>query len=201
MRNRLTRLFRRVRIEDHAHGRLAIVLALLTILAVVWPLTAIHADSSQARLTQEEHIEQPPPLRPEQVRFDHISTEDGLSESRVWGITQDRRGFLWFTTYDGINRYDGYEFKVYKHDPENPNSPGSTLYRCVLEDSRGMLWFGSIGQGLSRFDPETEQWTNFRHDPQDPTSLSGDAIWAIAEDQRGGLVDRYRGERPESIRL
>jgi PAS domain S-box-containing protein len=50
-----------------------------------------------------------------------------------------------------------------------------------------MLWFGSVAQGLSRFDPETEQWTNFRHDPQDPHSLSGDAIWAIAEDPQGDL--------------
>ena len=79
------------------------------------PLTVIHADSAQARLAEAEQTEPPFPLRPEQVRFDHITTEDGLSENRVWGITQDRRGFLWFTSLDGINRYDGHEFKVYKH--------------------------------------------------------------------------------------
>jgi PAS domain S-box-containing protein len=159
----------------------------LTIWVLAGPLATIYGDGAQAHQTEEEQIEPPLPLRPEQVRFDHLTTEDGLSENRVWGITQDRRGFLWFTTYDGINRYDGHEFKVYKHDPENPNGPGSTLYRRVLEDSRGMLWFGSLGQGLSRFDPETEQWTNFRHDPQDPNSLGGDAIWAIAEDPQGDL--------------
>lgn len=109
------------------------------------------AGSAQAAIT---------PLELQQVRFEHISTKDGLAENRVWDITQDRRGFLWFTSMDGINLYDGYEFKVCKHDPTNPNSPGSTLYRRVLEDSRGMLWFGSVNGGLSRFDPITEQWAN-----------------------------------------
>ena len=163
------------------------VFSLLSILALLWPLTAILAHDGQARLTSAVQIEQLLPLEPAQVRFDHISTEDGLSEGRVWDITQDRKGFMWFTTLDGINRYDGHEFKVYKYDPENGNSPGSTVYRRVLEDSKGMLWFGSYGAGISRFDPETEQWTNFRHDPQDPNSLSGDAIWAMAEDQTGDL--------------
>jgi hypothetical protein len=174
-------------IKGRTRGRLLAVLASPSILVLAGPQTAIPAHSGPARLPAVQPAGQPTPLAPDQVRFDHISTEAGLSEGRVWGITQDRRGFLWFTTYDGTNRYDGYEFKVYRYDPGNPNSPGSTLYRRVLEDSRGMLWFGSVGQGLSRFDPETEQWTNFRHDPQDPDSLSGDAIWAIAEDQRGDL--------------
>jgi hypothetical protein len=168
-------------------GRLMAVFACLSILLLVGPLTAIHANGAPVALTGEQQTEPPPPLHPEQVRFGHITTEDGLSEGRVWGIDQDHRGFLWFTTYDGINRYDGHKFRVYKYDPQNSNSPSSTLYRRVLEDSKGTLWFGSLGQGLSRFDPETEQWTNFRHDPQDPDSLSGDAIWAIAEDQRGDL--------------
>jgi PAS domain S-box-containing protein len=167
--------------------RTVAVLALLAILVLAGPLTASHADSARARLAEEEQTEPPPPLRPEQVRFGHITTEDGLSEGRVWGITQDRRGFLWFTSHGGVNRYDGHRFKVYKYDPKNINSPASTIYRCVLEDSRGMLWFGSLDGGLARLDPETEQWTNFRHDPQDPHSLSGDAIWAIAEDPLGDL--------------
>ena len=87
------------------------------------PLTAIHANGAQGRQTEEEKTEPPPPLHPEQVRFGHITTEDGLSEGRVWGITQDHRGFLWFTTYDGINRYDGHNFKVYKYDPQNSTVP------------------------------------------------------------------------------
>jgi PAS domain S-box-containing protein len=176
-----------IAVDSDTHKRLTTLLALLIILALAWPLAVIHADGARAGRTEEQQTEQPPPLRPEQVRFGHITTTDGLSEGRVWGITQDRRGFLWFVTNDGINRYDGHEFKVYKYDPQNPNSPASTFYRRVLEDSRGMLWFGSVSQGLSRFDPETEQWTNFRHDPQDPHSLGGDAIWGIAEDPQGDL--------------
>ena len=187
MRNCLKVLLYPVRLKDRGYGGLIGILTLFSILVLTGSLTTVLANGAQARLTEEEHTDQALPLEPQQVRFDHLSTEDGLSESRVWGIIQDRRGFMWFTTYDGINRYDGFEFEVYKYDPENPNSPASTLYRCALEDSRGTLWFGSVSQGLSRFDPETEQWTNFRHDTQDPNSISGDAIWAIAEDQRGDL--------------
>jgi ligand-binding sensor domain-containing protein len=187
MGTRLAQLLRPVRFEDSVLVRVATSLALVCILALLWPLIRIHADGMQPRLAIDQQAGQSTPPEPEQSRFQHISPEDGLSEGRVWGIVQDRRGFLWFTSMDGINRYDGREFRVYKYDPANTNSPGSTVYRRVLEDSRGMLWFGSLGEGLSRFDPETEQWTNYRHDPQDPNSLSGDAIWAIAEDQSGGV--------------
>ncbi|MGD8465961.1 MAG: hypothetical protein PVI09_19030, partial [Anaerolineae bacterium] len=99
-----------------SRARALVALALLFMFVLTGPLTVIHANGAPAGLTEEEQTEQPPPLQPEQVRFDHITTEDGLSENRVWGITQDRRGFLWFTSVDGINRYDGHEFKVYKPD-------------------------------------------------------------------------------------
>ncbi|MFC2015501.1 two-component regulator propeller domain-containing protein [Chloroflexota bacterium] len=178
---------RRRQNASSSRARALAALTLLFMFVLTGPLTVIHANGAQARLVEAEQTEPPFPLQPEQVRFDHITTADGLSENRVWGITQDRRGFLWFTSVDGINRYDGHEFRVYKPDPQNPNSPASTLYQFVLEDSRGMLWFSTFGQGLSRFDPETEQWTNFRHDPQDPNSLGGDATWGIAEDPQGDL--------------
>jgi len=122
------------------------------------------------------------------LRFEHITTIDGLSEGRVWSITQDRRGFMWFTTYDGLNRYDGYEFTSYKQERDNPNSPGGTAFWAVAEDRQGMIWAGShTGGGLSRFDPTSEQWTRFQNDPDDPHSLSSNNVYVIIEDSNGVL--------------
>ena len=61
----------------------------------------------------------------------------------MWGIIQDSRGFMWFTTLEGLNRYDGYEFKVYRQERDNPNSPGGNAFFAVHEDRQGMIWVGS----------------------------------------------------------
>lgn len=144
-----------------------------------------------------------PPDARDQVRFERLNVADGLSEGRVWGITQDRRGFMWFATWDGLNRYDGYEFRVFRQEPDNANSPGGTAFWVVYEDSTGAIWVGSqTGGGLSRYDPSTEQWTRYQHDPDDPQSLSDDNVYAILEDSRGvlwvgtegGGLNRYEGE-------
>ncbi len=81
------------------------------------------------------------------LRFQHLTTEDGLSEGRVWGITQDSRGFMWFATMHGLNRYDGYGFQVYEEEGDNPNSPGGSLFWSVYEDQQGMIWVGSPAGG------------------------------------------------------
>ena len=104
------------------------MLVLLGILLLTGPLTASQAVGAQARLAEAEPAAPPSPLRPEQIRFGHLTTEDGLSENRVWGITQDRRGFLWFTSYDGINRYDE---QVYKYDPRRGLEPSSRSLSAI----------------------------------------------------------------------
>ena len=87
---------------------------------------------------------------------------------------------MWFTSWDGLNRYDGYEFKVYKEELGNPNSPGGEGFWPVYEDREGMIWAAShTGGGLSRFDPTTEQWQRYQHDPDDPHSLSSNSVYAI----------------------
>jgi PAS domain S-box-containing protein len=127
------------------------------------------------------------PLPDQNLRFEHLTVEDGLSEGRIWGLTQDSRGFMWFASWDGLNRFDGYEFKVYRHDPDDPSSPPATQFKRAYEDSSGILWFGTWGEGLVRFDPVTEQWRGYRNDPDDPHSLSSDAIWAIHQDSSNQL--------------
>ena len=113
-----------------------------------------------------------PLIEGKDIRFTHLSTEQGLSQSRVDHMLQDRRGFIWIGTYNGLNRYDGYRFKTYKPDPNDPNSLGGLFVSALFEDRSGILWIGT-DQGLNRFDPATERFTRFRADPDNPDGLSG----------------------------
>jgi hypothetical protein len=81
----------------------------------------------------------PPPDQASATRFERITVEDGLSQNAVLTIAQDRRGFMWFGTEDGLNKYDGYQFTVYKHDPEDPDSLSSSDVRVIYEDRKGTL--------------------------------------------------------------
>src|SRR6185369_2767063 len=116
------------------------------------------------------------------VRFEHLSIEDGLSQNAGLDIFQDSRGYLWIGTQDGLNRYDGYSFKVYKHDPEDPNSISHNSILKIAEDDNGILWIGTWGGGLNRYDPVTETFTSYQHDPNDPSSLSNDTVTSLKAD-------------------
>lgn len=95
------------------------------------------------------------------VRFKRITINDGLSLSSVYCIFQDSKGFMWFGTEDGLNRYDGRNFHIYRSDPQNPNSISYKWIEQIHEDRTGNLWFGSRG-GLTHFNPITETFTQFR---------------------------------------
>ena len=113
-----------------------------------------------------------PIVEGQRIRFTHLSTEQGLSQSRVDHMLQDRRGFIWIGTYNGLNRYDGYRFKTYKPDPDDPHSLDGLFVSALFEDRSGALWIGT-DQGLNRFDPATERFAHFRADPDNPHDLSG----------------------------
>ena len=121
------------------------------------------------------------------IRFHRISIEDGLSQSDVYCILQDRKGFMWFGTEDGLNRYDGYNFKVYKHDSENPHSLSNNQVYSIHEDRSGTLWIGTNGGGLNQFDPVSKTFIRYRHDPNKQESLSSDQVNNILEDSYGNL--------------
>jgi ligand-binding sensor domain-containing protein/signal transduction histidine kinase len=132
------------------------------------------------------------------LRFDNLGIEDGLSQSTVRVIFQDSLGFLWFGTEDGLNRYDGYSFKVFKPEPNNPYSISSGWITAIIEDQNGRLWIGTHLAGLNQYDPFTRRFTQYNHDPRNPTSLIDDhirALWVDGENQlwvgtTGGL-DRF----------
>ncbi|MEJ0033255.1 MAG: two-component regulator propeller domain-containing protein [Bacteroidota bacterium] len=96
------------------------------------------------------------------VKFDHIGTNMGLSHGNVITILQDSKGFMWFGTRDGLNRYDGYNFTVYKNDPEKPTTLVNNVVMDLIEDSEGKFWVATGGGGLDRFDPSTEVFTHFK---------------------------------------
>ena len=101
------------------------------------------------------------------LRFTHLTTNDGLSQGYVVDILQDRRGFMWFATRDGLNRYDGYTFVVYKHDPNDPGSLNSNFLQDLMEDDHGNLWVAT-NTGVNRFDLTTERCTPIPSRPQQP---------------------------------
>ena len=76
---------------------------------------------------------------PEQINFSYISINEGLSQSTVFSIDQDHRGNMWFATYDGVNKYDGYSFTVYQHNEDDPNSIANDISRIVKTDSQGRV--------------------------------------------------------------
>jgi ligand-binding sensor domain-containing protein/serine phosphatase RsbU (regulator of sigma subunit) len=120
--------------------------------------------------------------QPHGIEFERLSLEQGLSQSVVTCILQDRQGFLWFGTMDGLNKYDGYGFTVYKHDAEDSNSLSDNCITAICEDRFGMLWIGTR-DGLNRFDRITERFARYWHDPANPRSLSHNTITAICEDR------------------
>lgn len=120
----------------------------------------------------------------EDVRFENLSVEEGLSQRYVFGVATDSLGFLWISTEGGLNKYDGYEFRHFKHDPNNPRSiAGNVLRQVELSHAGGKhkLWVGTIGNGLSCLDLETELFDNYQHDPLDSTSLSNKSAWVLEE--------------------
>ena len=121
------------------------------------------------------------------IKFDHLTTENGLSNDNVWGMAQDSYGFMWFGTFDGLNRYDGSTVKIFRHDPDDPQSLSGDAVRGLHADHTGTLWIGTWGNGLNRFDRATEQFIRYQHNPDDPHSLSHDAIRTIYEDRAGRL--------------
>ncbi len=135
-----------------------------------------------------ETISPAPQFSPGQhLRFERISLEQGLSQSTVFCMLQDSQGYMWFGTEDGLNKYDGYIFTVYKHDPEDSNSLSGNRIQTILEDDSGTLWIGTSDDGLDRYDRKLDQFTHYRNDPDDPSSLSDDDITAIYQDQDGVL--------------
>jgi len=120
-------------------------------------------------------------------RFRHLTIDDGLSQSAVYALLQDRQGFVWIGTMDGLNQYDGYDFTIYKNVPSDSNSLSNNYITALFEDSRGYLWVGTLAGGLNRLDRISGHFRHYRHSSDAPNSISDDHVTAIAEDSSGAL--------------
>ena len=102
-------------------------------------------------------------------------------------VTQDRQGYMWFATNQGLIRHDGYEFTMFSHAPVDSSSLSSDYVESLYIDGSGTLWVGTYGGGLNRFDAETQTFKSYRRDPNDPYSLSSDSVTVMVEDRDGVL--------------
>lgn len=123
---------------------------------------------------------------PGKYKLHKISIEKGLSQSVVTGITQDSLGFMWFSTLDGVNRFDGYHFENFYNQRDNPYSLSNNFTNVILCDTKNDIWIGTLN-GLSKFDYKTEQFTVFKHDPENPSSISNNEITSLTLSKTGDI--------------
>lgn len=102
------------------------------------------------------------PMFSQQVKFQHLTMENGLSNNKVFTVIQDRIGFIWFGTNDGLNRYDGYNFKVFRNNPNDSNSISDNSIEALLEDREGNIWIGTKDGVLNKYNPITEEFTHWK---------------------------------------
>ncbi|MCK6541531.1 ATP-binding protein [bacterium] len=123
----------------------------------------------------------------QQATFKRISIEEGLSQSAVHCLLQDKLGFIWLGTQDGLNRYDGYGFKIFRHDPQDSLSISDNWIQTIYEDRNGKLWIGTDGDGLNCYDRQSQSFVRYSPRKGKPGSLPHGRVWAISEDARGKL--------------
>ena len=136
-----------------------------------------------------------PPARAQQRLYvDHLTIDDGLAHPEIFEVLQDKKGFMWFATQDGLSRYDGHRFKTYRNDPTTKTSLSGSAVKTVCEAGENVLWVGVASFGLNRFHTDTETAEVFRHDPADPQSLSNNSVDVVYKDRWNRLwVGTRRG--------
>ncbi len=126
------------------------------------------------------------PLKSQNL-FPPLQVENGLASNSIYAILEDRSGFMWFGTGAGLSRFDGYDFRNFIHEPDNPYSLGGNGVTALYEDRAGKIWVGTFGGGLNIFDPLTDRFQRNRHDPDDPGSLIHDYAICVYEDKAGEI--------------
>ena len=120
------------------------------------------------------------------INFEHLSTDDGLNQNSVLDIYQDQDGFLWFGTYEGINRFDGFRITEYQHNYINNPNIADMHVRSICEDTSRIFFVGTM-LGLNRFFLDTKENVNYCHNPINPESLSNDRVFRVFKDSDGDV--------------
>ncbi len=116
-----------------------------------------------------------------------LTIADGLSNNSVTAIFQDHYGFLWIGTEDGLNRYDGYQFITYRHNPGVKNSISGNHIQCITQDEENNLWIGTHNSGLNKFDYSTGTFTSYLTNANSDSSLPENSVYGIFVDKKGDL--------------
>jgi len=142
--------------------------------------------------------------QPDNLEFESFTTNNGLSQNEVFSIVQDKKGFIWMGTDEGLNRFDGYEFKVYNHSISNKNTLADNSIHALALDDDGTLWVGTAN-GLCRYYPETEIIERLEVNYTDVKTPNGTGVNKIFKDRNGNMwicylgsgVDVYSKEKKE----
>lgn len=126
------------------------------------------------------------------LKFDHLTIEQGLSQSSINSVIQDSKGFMWFGTQDGLNRFDGYSFTVFKHDPLDSNTISNNFVHHLYDDRMGSLWIGT-DKGLDRLDLRSGKFTHFLHFGRTTAIYADSGLLWIGTSGGGGLYQFYPG--------
>jgi len=122
------------------------------------------------------------------LKFNHLDISDGLSQNNVMCLMEGSRGFMWFGTRDGLNKYDGYKFTVYKNDAKDSNSISNNFITGIVEDASGRsTWITTRGGGLNHYDKEKDRFIHYKNNPKDPNSISSDLLSSLNRDSEGNL--------------
>src|SRR5882757_2428282 len=127
------------------------------------------------------------------LKFEHLDINAGLSQNNVLCVLQDSRGFLWFGTRDGLNKYDGYQITIYRNDPKNKSSISNNFISDIIEDRHGYIWIATRGGGLNRYDREKDQFLAFMSGPDNnspaggPGGLPSNLLTSLATDKEDNL--------------
>ncbi|MBP9120891.1 MAG: hypothetical protein KBF59_08495, partial [Ignavibacterium sp.] len=132
------------------------------------------------------------------IRFDHLTVQDGLSQSAVTVIFQDKQGFMWFGTQDGLNRYDGYNFKVFKNIPSDSTSLTDNFIFSIYEDKTGSLIIETQTGNFNKYNPITESFSLIKKDDFDLVNIKGSSLGAFCVESKG---NQWRGGLSKPIGL
>ena len=126
-----------------------------------------------------------PARAPATAAFQRYNVSDGLANNVGFDVAEDKYGFVWITTRNGISRFDGSEFVTYRPVPPGVTGQVAQFYQTIYPARDGTLWFCSWGNGLLHLDPDTEEFEFFRHDPRNPHSIAGNEVWYAFQDRDG----------------
>ncbi|NJK85308.1 MAG: hypothetical protein HC906_04410 [Bacteroidales bacterium] len=126
------------------------------------------------------------------IKFRHITSNEGLSQGTALCFLQDNTGFIWIGTRDGLNKFDGYSFTVFKNNPDDENSLSNNFVRDLFKDNDGNIWIATWGSGINMYDVNKQKFIRFFQDEEE--KLANDFIYSIAQDNEGDIWIGLMGE-------